>query len=144
MQKTAEALAEAAEDLFGFGAVCAGGDAQLAETSVSNAFLEGWEQGWFSWDDGVPRYAESRAKFYRALWEEWRHRGRNAEVAGAWRSFFLLPPEMRAALFLRHKRKCSVSAIGFVLDVADDEVRRLLQEGRTLLLGRAPVEVEEL
>ncbi len=137
LQKTAEALADAAEDLFGFSAVL--GDASGA--SVSHALLEGWEQGWFNWDDGFPRHSESRAKFHRALWEEWRHRDQSIPVGEG--IFFQLRPELRAALFLRHKRRFSASSIGFVLGVSESQVRDILLEGRTQLLGRAPAEVEE-
>ncbi|MCO5141469.1 MAG: hypothetical protein M9962_00085 [Oligoflexia bacterium] len=142
------ALTEASVDLFGFSVVCLGGVTWAAEKEVLDTLYVGLEKYWFTTIDGEkPSHKEFREEFFKNLWLRVKGKTINVQLGidvplghEAMR-FYKLGKLERALLYLRTKKQFSIKTLSFIFDLHVDEVRKNLEESRTLMLGRKVREV---
>lgn len=142
IQELSRSLEAAAVDLYGFGVVCNGGAAWLAEPEILDTLLIGMENFWFTDEAAGMSHMEFRQEFFRALWLKCRDKkisvkvGSEVPLGHEEMAFYELPLLVRAALYLRTKKQFTfpfiASVLGSEVAIIEEEVER----AREFLLGR--------
>lgn len=136
-------------DLYGFGLVCHGGVAWMAEPEILDTIFLGLENFWFTDDFS---HKEFREEFFKALWERCKGKnipakvGEDVPLGHDRMEFYKLPQLERAMIYLRTKKKFSYASIALILGMDERVVRKDVERVREHLLGhrlRAPVSAEE-
>ncbi len=143
------ALENAAVDLYGFSIVCRGGAAWMGEPDLLDTLLLALENSWITENEHrLLSHMEFREEIFHMLWAKGRARqatvrvGEDVPLGHEEMAFYQLPIMVRAALYLRTKKKFSYDAIGRILGLGEGVVREEIERGREFLLGRRLSEFE--